>query len=96
MTSWPVLGSSVAPAPLCAGYVADAIGGEVKPWQSLNAGAALSRVDHGQAEPVLAVGLLEEHPLAAPELAGPVPVAEGRVAHLMAFTGIAAAHDVNQ
>jgi hypothetical protein len=68
--------------------VADAIGREVKPWQRLDAGAVLSRLGDGQAEPAPAVGLGEEHRLAAPELAGSVLVAQGRIAHLMAFPGV--------
>jgi hypothetical protein len=64
---------------LCAGYVADAIGREVKPWQRLDVGAVLSRLGDGQAEPAPAVGLGQEHRLAIPELAGSVLVGQGRV-----------------
>jgi hypothetical protein len=81
---------------LCAGYVADAIGREAKPWQRLDAGVVLSQLAEGQAEPAPAVGLGEEHRLATPGLAGSVLIAQGRVAHLMAFPGVEAAPDVNQ
>lgn len=70
---------------LCAGYVADAIGREPKPWHRLDAGAMLEALVHGQAEPVPAVGLGEEYSLSTPGLAGATLVAQGRVAHLMAF-----------
>jgi hypothetical protein len=70
---------------LCAGYVADAIGQEAKPRVRLDAGAALGTVAQGQAEPGPAVGLGEEYRLGTTELAGATLVAQGRVAHLMAF-----------
>jgi len=81
---------------LCAGYVADAIGREAKPWQRLDAGVVLSQLAEGEAEPAPAVGLGEEHRLATPGLAGSVLIAQGRVAHLMAFSGVGAVPDVNQ
>ncbi len=81
---------------LCAGYVADAIGREAKPWQRLDAGAVLSHLGEGQAEPAPAVGLGEEYRLATLGLAGSFLIAQGRVAHLMAFSGAGAAPDVNQ
>src|SRR5882672_6279631 len=70
---------------LCAGYVADAIGQEPKPRLRLDAGAVLATVAQGQTEPASAVGLGEEYRLGTTELAGATLVAEGRVAHLMAF-----------
>jgi hypothetical protein len=80
---------------LCAGYVADAIGREAKPWHRLDAGAVLSAVAQGQAESAPAVGLGEESRLGAPGLAGATLVAQERVAHLMAFPA-AEAPEVNQ
>ncbi len=70
---------------LCAGYVADAIGREPKPWHRLDAGPVLSALAHGLAEPAPAVGLGEEYRLGTPGLAGATLVAQGRLAHLMAF-----------
>jgi hypothetical protein len=83
---------------LCAGYVADAIGRETKPWHRLDAGAVLSRLAQGQAEPARAVGLGEEYRLSTSGLAGATLVAHGRVAHLMAFPAAEApeATEVNQ
>ena len=81
---------------LCAGYVADAIGREVKPWQRLDAGVVLSQLPESHAEPAPMVGLGEEYRLATPGLAGSVLVAQGCVAHLMAFPGVGASPDVNQ
>jgi hypothetical protein len=52
-------------ARLCAGYVADAIGQEPKPWQRLDAGTVLSVLAQGHTEPAPAVGLGEEYRLAA-------------------------------
>ena len=80
---------------LCAGYVADAIGREPKPWHRLDAAAVLEALAQGQAEPAPAVGLGEEYRLGSPELAGAALVAQGRVAHLMAFPA-AEAPEVNQ
>jgi hypothetical protein len=71
---------------LCAGYVADAIG-KPKPWQRLDAGAVLEALAQGQTEPAPAVGLGEEYRLGSASLAGAIVVAQGRVAHLMAFPG---------
>ena len=51
----------------------------------LDAGAVLATVAQGQAEPAPAVGLGEEYRLGTPGLAGATVVAQGRVAHLMAF-----------
>ena len=70
---------------LCAGYVADAIGREPKPWHRLDAGAVLEALAQGQVEPAPAVGLGGEHRLGTPGLAGAALVAQGRLAHLMAF-----------
>lgn len=42
---------------LCAGYAADAIGREVRWWQRLDAGAVLSQLRDGEAEPAPVVGL---------------------------------------
>ncbi len=70
---------------LCAGYVADAIGQEAKPWQRQDAGPILSALAKGQVEPAPAVGLGEEYRLGNPGQAGATLVAQGRVAHLMAF-----------
>jgi hypothetical protein len=70
---------------LCAGYVADAIDREPKVWQRLDAGAVLEALAQGQVEPAPAVGLGEEYRLSTPGFAGATLVAQGRVAHLMAF-----------
>jgi hypothetical protein len=70
---------------LCAGYVADAIGRKPQPWQRLDAGAVLEELVRGQVEPTSAVGLGEEYRLGSGGLAGATLVAQGRVAHLMAF-----------
>jgi len=70
---------------LCAGYVADAIGREPKPWHRLDAGAVLEALAQGQAEPAPAVGLGDEYRLSTPGLAGATLVVQGQVAHLMAF-----------
>lgn len=70
---------------LCAGYVADAIGREAEPWHGLDAGAVLSALAQGGVEPAPPVGLGEEYRLGNPGLAGAALVAQGRVAHLMAF-----------
>ena len=70
---------------LCAGYVADAIGREPKAWTRLDAGAVLATVAQGEAECAPAVGLGEEYRLGTPGLTGATLVAQGRVAHLMAF-----------
>jgi len=70
---------------LCAGYVADAIGREPKPWHHLDAGAVLEALAQGQAEPAPAAGLGEEYRLSTPGLVGATLVAQGRMAHLMAF-----------
>ena len=86
---------------LCAGYVADAIGREPKPWHRLDAGAVLSVLTQGQAELAPAVGLGEEYRLGTPGVACATLVAQGRVAHLMAFPAAEAsdaseAPEVNQ
>jgi hypothetical protein len=83
---------------LCAGYMADAIGLETKPHPGLAAGAVLARLGQGEAAPTPAVGLGAEYRLGTPTLAGAALVAEGRVAHLMAFPGAEAAEspEVNQ
>ena len=65
--------------------MADAIGREPKPWHRLDAGAVLSALAQSQAEPAPAVGLGEEYRVSTPGLAGATLVAQGRVAHLMAF-----------
>ena len=70
---------------LCAGYVADAIGRKPEPWQRLDARAVLEALARNQAEPAPAVGLGEEFRLGTPGLAGATLVAQGRLAHLMAF-----------
>lgn len=70
---------------LCAGYVADAIGREPKPRIGLDASAVLATVAEGQAESAPAVGLGQEYRLDTPGLAGATLVAQGQVAHLMAF-----------
>ena len=70
---------------LCAGYVADAIGRKLEPWQRLDGGAVLEALVRGQVEPAPAVGLGEEYRLGSGRLAGAALVAQGRVAHLMAF-----------
>jgi hypothetical protein len=70
---------------LCAGYVADAIGRKPQPWHRLDAGAVLEELVRGQVEPTSAVGLGEEYRLGSGGLAGATLVAQGRVAHLMAF-----------
>jgi hypothetical protein len=70
---------------LCAGYVADAIGRKPEPWHRLNTGALLEALARGEASPAPAVGLGQEYRLGTPGLAGAALVAEGRVAHLMAF-----------
>jgi hypothetical protein len=71
---------------LCAGYVADAIGRKLEPWQRLDAGAVLEAMAGGQAEPAPAVGLGAEYRLNSAGLVGAALVAQGRVAHLMAFS----------
>jgi hypothetical protein len=71
---------------LCAGYVADAIGRKLEPWQRLDAGAVLAAMAGGQTEPAPAVGLGEEYRLNSAGLVGAALVAQGRVAHLMAFS----------
>ena len=76
---------------LCAGYVADAIGRKPEPWQRLDAGALLAELSGTQAERAPAVGLGEEYRLGSAGLAGATLVAEGQVAHLMAFPGVAGA-----
>ena len=70
---------------LCLGYVADAIGRKPEPWQRLAPTPVLEALAKGQAEPAPAVGLGQEYRLGTPGLAGATVVAEGRVAHLMAF-----------
>jgi hypothetical protein len=70
---------------LCAGYVADTIGQKPEPSQRLNAGAMLEALAQAQAEPAPAVGLGEEYRLGTPGMAGATLVAQGWVAHLMAF-----------
>jgi hypothetical protein len=70
---------------LCAGYVADAIGRKPEPWQRLDAGAVLEGLVRGQVERTPAVGLGDEYRLGSGRLAGAALVAQGRVAHLMAF-----------
>jgi hypothetical protein len=80
---------------LCAGYVADTIGRKPEPSQQLNSGAVLEALAQGQAEPAPAVSLGEEYRLGSASLAGAILVAQGRVAHLMAFPG-AEAPEVNQ
>jgi hypothetical protein len=65
--------------------VADAIGREPKPSHRLDASAALEALAQGHAEPAPAVGLGEEYRLSTPGPAGATLVAQGRVAHLMAF-----------
>ncbi|MGH2602767.1 MAG: ARPP-1 family domain-containing protein, partial [Dehalococcoidia bacterium] len=80
---------------LCAGYVADAIGRKPTPWRRLDGCAALEVLAQGQAEPAPAVGLGEEHRLSSARLAGAGLVAQGRVAHLMAFPA-AEALETNQ
>ena len=70
---------------LCTGYVADAIGRKPEPWQRLDAGAVLEELVRGQIELTPAVGLGEEYRLGSGGLAGAALVAQGRVAHLMAF-----------
>jgi hypothetical protein len=80
---------------LCAGYVADAIGLEPKPWLRLDAGAVLATVVQGQAEPTHAVGMGEEYRLGTSGLAGATLMAQGRVAHLMAFP-VAEASDASE
>ena len=88
---------------LCAGYVADAIGRKPEPWQRLDGGAVLEALVRGQVEPAPAVGLGEEYRLGSGGLAGAALVAQGRVAHLMAFPSAegsgrsaSAAPEVNQ
>ncbi len=83
---------------LCAGYVADAIGREPEPWQRLDAGLVLEALAKGQAEPAAAVGLGEEYRLGTSGLTGAALLAQGRVAHLMAFPTADAseAPEVNQ
>ena len=76
---------------LCAGYVADAIGRKPEPWQRLDAGAVLTELNGSQAERAPAVGLGEEYRLGSADVAGATLVAEERVAHLMAFPGVAGA-----
>ena len=70
---------------LCAGYVANAIGRQPEPWQRLDAGAVLEELGRGQVEPTSAVSLGEEYRLGSGGLAGAALIAQGRVAHLMAF-----------
>jgi hypothetical protein len=70
---------------LSAGYVADAIGQELKRWIPLDAGAILATLAHGTAEPAPAVGLGKEYRLGNGGQAGAALVAQQRVAHLMAF-----------
>jgi hypothetical protein len=70
---------------LCAGYVADAIGRKPEAGQRLEAGAVLEELVRGQVEAAPAVGLGEEYRLGSGGLAGAALVAQGRVAHLMAF-----------
>lgn len=77
------------------GYVADTIGRKPEAWQRLNAGAVLEALAKGQAEPAPAVGLGEEYRLGSAGLAGATLIAEGRVAHLMAFP-IAVASDTSE
>jgi hypothetical protein len=86
--AWPRLG---------AGYVADAIGREPKAWHRLDAGSVLSALTQDQVEPAPAV-CLGECRLGTPGLAGATLVAQGRVAHLMAFSVAEApeAPEVNQ
>jgi hypothetical protein len=72
---------------LCAGYMADAIGLEAKPHPGLDAGATLATLRQTEAEPAPAVGLGAEYRLTTPSLSGAALVAEGRVAHVMAFPG---------
>ena len=80
---------------LSAGYVADAIGREAKTRLRLDASAVLAAVAQGEAERAPAVGLGEEYRLGTPKLAGATLVAQGRVAHLMAFPA-AEGSEVNQ
>jgi hypothetical protein len=79
---------------LCAGYVADAIGRKPACRRRLTAGRVLARLARTPAEPAPAVGLGEEYRLRAAGLAGATLVAQGRVAHLMAFPADPA--EVNQ
>jgi len=81
---------------LSAGYVADAIGREVKPWRRLDPGSVLSTLAQGQVEAAPAVGMGKEYRLSTPGLAGATLVAQGEVAHLMAFSEAPAAAEVNQ
>jgi hypothetical protein len=74
--AWPRLG---------AGYVADSIGQESKPWLRLDAGSILDALAHGTVEPAPAVGLGEEYRLGTSGQAGAALVAHERVVHLMAF-----------
>ena len=74
---------------LCAGYVADAIGRKPEPWLRLDAGAVLSELSGRQAERAPAVGIGDEYRLGSAGVAGATLVAERRVAHLMAFPGVA-------
>lgn len=80
---------------LCAGYMADAIGRKPEPWQRQDVGAAVEALLQGQAEPAQAVGLGAEYRLDSVSLAGGILVAQGRVAHLMAFP-VAGASDASE
>ena len=61
------------------------LGLEPKPWPRLDAEPVLEALAKGQAEPAPAVGLGEEYRVGAPGLVGAALLAQGRVAHLMAF-----------
>ncbi len=78
---------------LCAGYVADAIGRKPEPWLRLDAGVIFAELTGTQAERAPAVGLGEEYRLGSAGMAGATLVAERRVAHLMAFPGVADARN---
>jgi hypothetical protein len=78
---------------LCAGYVADAIGQAPAPVQQLEAGVLLEELTGSDVAPAPAVGVGVEYRLGPAALAGAALVAQGRVAHLMAFPAAEASED---
>lgn len=70
---------------LCAGYVADGIGREIRSGSRLDAAAVLARIATGRVEAAPAVAMGAEYRLKGPRLTGAALVTGRRVAHLMAF-----------